>query len=113
MDTRTLVPQVTDQTLADTIAPGSGLVAVKFWAPWCGPCRMMKPTVEAVARDYAGSLRVVEFDTDANPRATAQLGVRSIPMIILFRDGEPVDQIIGAVSATTLRERVDRQLATS
>lgn len=107
MTTSTLA-HVTDATFDTLVAPGTGLVAVKFTAEWCGPCRMMAPIVESVARDYADALTVLELDYDANPRAGVRFGVRGIPTILLFRDGELVDRVVGAMPRQALRERLDR-----
>ena len=102
------LPAVTDDTLAAAIAPGSGLVAVEFTADWCPPCRVFGPVVESAAREHADRLRVFQLDSDTSPAASARYGVRSLPTLLVFRDGEPVDRVIGAVSAAALRERLDR-----
>ena len=99
---------VTDETFSTEIAPDTGFVAVEFSAEWCAPCRILAPVVEAIARDYAPRLRVFEMDSDENPRTTVQFGVRSIPTLLLFRDGELVDRVIGAVPAPVLRARLNR-----
>lgn len=105
------LPAVTDATLADAIAPGTGLVAIAFTAAWCAPCRLMAPLVEAVAEAYAPRLRVLQLDADANPATMARLGVRGLPTMLVFRDGAPVARIVGAVSGATLRERLEPVLA--
>ena len=99
---------VTDATFATEVAPGTGLVAVEFTADWCPPCRLMAPLLEEAARDYGAQLRVLQLDADVNPRTMARLGVRGLPTLLVFRDGEPVDRIVGAVPRATLRERLDR-----
>lgn len=106
-DTLTL-PAVTDETLPAAIAPGTGLVAVEFTAGWCPPCRVFAPVVEQAARAYVGRLRVVQMDADASPAAMARYGVRSLPTLLAFRDGEPVERVVGAVAPTVLRETLDR-----
>ncbi len=111
MQTNTAIPSITDESFATAVAPGTGLVAVEFGAEWCGPCHMLAPVLDAVARDYAPSLRVVQMDTDANPATMVRFGVRGLPTVLLFRDGVPVDRIVGAVPAATLRGRIDKAIA--
>ena len=109
-DTPTL-PVVTDDTLAAAVTPGTGLVAVEFSAAWCAPCRVFGPIVEQVAHEYASRLRVVLMDSDTSPAATARYNVRSLPTLLVFRDGEVVDRVVGAVPKAALRERLDRLTA--
>ncbi len=111
MPSSTSIPSITDEDFDAAVAPGTGLVAVEFGAEWCGPCHMLAPVLEAVARDYAPTLRVVQMDTDTNPATMVRFGVRGLPTVLLFRDGEPVDRIVGAVPASTLRGRIDRAIA--
>ncbi len=108
MSQTSVLPVVTDATFAAETAPGSGLVAVEISAEWCGPCKILGPIVESLAAEYAPKMRVLQMDNDANPAMIARLGVRSIPTILVFRDGDLVDRIVGAVPKATLRERFDR-----
>lgn len=100
---------ITDAEFAGATAPGSGFVAVDFWAEWCGACRMMTPVVEATERDLPG-VRFFAMDADANPVTAARLGVRSLPTTLLLRDGEVVDRIVGAFPAKAFRERLERSI---
>ena len=102
------LPVLTDANLVDAIAPGSGLVAIEFSAEWCAPCRMMAPVVEAVAHELAGELTVYQLDNDANPATIARFGVRSIPTMLVFRDGELMDRIVGTQPRPALLERLTR-----
>jgi thioredoxin 1 len=102
------LPAVTDETFATEVAPGTGLVAVEFSAAWCAPCHMIAPALEAVSQELASKLRMLQMDADTNLATTARFGVRGLPTLLVFRDGEPVDRIIGTVSRTVLRERLDR-----
>lgn len=104
------IPAVTDATLDAELAPGSGVVALKFTAAWCAPCRIMAPVVEAVAQEYAPRLRVLEIDADANPRTMTRYGVRGLPTMLLFRDGDLVERIVGAVGKGAVVEKVERVL---
>jgi thioredoxin len=103
-----MMPAVTDASFASEVAPGTGLVAVELTAPWCAPCRLMAPVVDAVAREYGPRLRVLQMDADTNPATMARFGVRGLPTLLVFRDGAPVDRVVGAVSRAALRERLDR-----
>ncbi|MGQ9854427.1 MAG: thioredoxin, partial [Candidatus Oleimicrobiaceae bacterium] len=87
-----------------------GLVLVDFWAEWCGPCRMVGPVVEKVAEDYAGRLKVGKLNVDLHGRAAMTYGVTGIPTLILFKDGQVVDKIVGAVPEKELKTMVDRHL---
>jgi thioredoxin 1 len=86
-------------------------VLVDFWAEWCMPCRRIAPAVEALASEYAGKLTVAKMDVDENPAVPMRFGIRSIPTLLLFKGGEIVDTVIGAVDKDTIRKMVDRHLA--
>jgi thioredoxin 1 len=85
-------------------------VLVDFWAIWCGPCKMIAPIVEELANEYDGKLKVAKMDVDANPRTSMQFGIRSIPTLIIFKGGQVVEQIIGAVPKRHLVEKVTPHL---
>ncbi len=85
-------------------------VLVDFWAPWCGPCRTLGPRLERLESDYEGRFRLVKINSDQNPELSAQFRVRSIPYVVAFVDGEPVDAFVGALPEPQLREFVDRLL---
>jgi thioredoxin 2 len=86
-------------------------VLVDFWAEWCGPCRMVSPAVEGLARDFAGRIKVVKLDVDAAPRIAARYQVQGIPLLVLHRDGKEVDRRVGAVPGPVLRQWLEPQLA--
>ena len=88
--------QFTDDNFENEIRDSQVPVLVDFWAEWCGPCRMVSPIVEEIAEEYEGKLKIGKLNVDENPGATSRYGIRSIPTLIIFRDGEPVDKIIGA-----------------
>ena len=86
-------------------------VLVDFWAIWCGPCRMVAPIVDKIAKDFKGRLKVVKLDTDASPSIAGKYEVSSIPTLIVFKDGEPVDRIVGYVPERQVVSTVEKYLA--
>ena len=104
----TIVPEITDATFSAEVGPTSGIVLVDFSAEWCAPCRVMAPIIESVAKDYASKLRVFQMDGDSNQITQVRYGVRGLPTLLVFRDGELVDRILGAIPASALRGRIDR-----
>ncbi len=90
---------------------GSDLpVLVDFWAPWCGPCRAIAPAVEELAKEYAGKVRVAKLDVDENQEVAAKFNVMSIPMLILFKNGQVADQILGAVPKVKIDALIKRSI---
>nr|WP_300146181.1 thioredoxin [Propionicimonas sp.] len=93
-------------------ATGTGqLVLVDLWAPWCGPCRMVAPILERLAAQYAGRVKVVKVNVDDNPRTAARFDARSIPTLVILRDGATVARLVGAQPEPVLRQRIDALLA--
>jgi len=90
-----------------------GLVMVDFWAVWCGPCQMVAPVVEELATEYAGKLKVMKLNTDENPETAGRYQIMSIPTILFFKDGKPVEKLIGARPKRQFKEVIDSLLAQS
>lgn len=102
---------LTDVTLAASLQDHSGLLVVDVWADWCAPCRALAPTIETLAAQYAGRAVVAKMVFDENPDAAARYGVRSIPTVLFFRDGEIVDRIVGAHPLPVFSQRIEQLLA--
>jgi thioredoxin 1 len=88
----------------------NGLVLVDIWATWCGPCKMVAPIVDQISSDYHGKLSVGKLDADQNRDIVSNLGVRNIPTLLLYKDGEVIDRLVGAVSKEKLSEMIERHL---
>jgi thioredoxin 1 len=102
---------VTDADFGAEVEQNKGLTVVDFWATWCGPCRMIAPILEQLVDEYAGKVTVAKLDVDANPRAAARFGVRSIPTLLFFKDGKLVDQVIGAVPKSIIEAKLQQHAA--
>ena len=101
---------VTETTWEEDVLNSDLPVLVDFWAEWCGPCKMIAPAVHDLAVEYGGKLNVAKLDVDGNPNIAMQYGIRSIPALIFFKDGKPVDQIVGAVPKGALKKKIDMVL---
>lgn len=101
---------VTDISWDSEVINADKPVLVDFWAPWCGPCRMVAPIVEELADEYSGKVEFRKLNTDDNPKTAAKYGIRSIPTLLVFKGGEPVGQIIGFRPKGDLKKRLDAAL---
>jgi thioredoxin 1 len=107
------ISEVNDDNFAEAVLQSDRPVLVDFWAEWCGPCRTLAPTVEAVATDWADRARVMKLNVDQSPLMTERYGVRAIPTLILFKNGEEVARLLGAVSKTEIAREIDHHISAS
>jgi thioredoxin 1 len=102
---------VTSSTWDQEVLKAPGLVLVDFWAVWCGPCRMVAPIVDEISKEYEGKLKVLKLNTDENPDVASKYRIMGIPTLMFFRNGQTVDQVVGAVPKAQLKTKVDALLS--
>jgi len=95
----------------DEVIKNNKVVMVDFWAPWCGPCRMIAPIIDELAQEYEGKAVIAKVNTDEEQDIAIQYGIRSIPTILFFKDGELVDQMVGAASKDVFKQKLDALLS--
>lgn len=104
------VREFSDATFQDDVLTSSEPVLVDFWAPWCGPCKMLTPTIEALADKYVGKVKVGKLNTDDNRQAAINYQINSIPTLIVFKDGKVVDRILGLQSQDRIAQLLDKHI---
>ena len=102
--------EITDSSFEQEVLQSSVPVLVDFWAPWCGPCRSIAPVIEEIAKEYQGRVKIAKVNVDNNPQAPAMYHVRGIPNLILFKNGELQDQIVGAVAKQEIVNAIEKVL---
>ena len=101
---------MTTADMTEEALRAKGTILVDFWAPWCGPCRMVGPVLEALSEDYAGKLTIGKLNVDENTDTAVALGVASIPTMIIFKDGVEAERVVGAMPKPALQQFIDRNL---
>ena len=104
------VIELNDSNFDDEVFKSELPVLVDFWAELCGPCKMIAPSVEKISEEYSDKLKVGKLDVDSNPNISSTFGIRSIPTLLIFKNGSPVDQIVGAVSKEVISAKVDSHI---
>jgi len=106
------VSEVTTSTWDDEVIKAQGLVMIDFWAAWCGPCRIISPTVEELSKEYSGKVKILKLNTDENSDIASRYQVMGIPTLMFFKDGTKLDQIVGVVPKQFLKAKIDAFLNT-
>ncbi|MCA9800132.1 MAG: thioredoxin [Cyanobacteria bacterium HKST-UBA04] len=107
------VLEVTDNTFEEEVKRSDSPVLVDFWAPWCGPCKTIAPIVEELASDYSGKLKVVKINTDDNFKTAQEYRISGIPSLLIFKNGEPVEQMVGVHKKSTLADMINKHLSSN
>ena len=105
------VQLATDGSFSTDVLKASGLALVDFWAEWCGPCRMLGPTIDALADEYVGKLKVFKMNVDENPQTPSQYQVKGIPTMLLVKNGQVVDQLVGNQPRDVIAQAINKHLA--
>lgn len=103
--------QLTDDTFEKEVVQSPQPVLVDFWAPWCGPCRMLAPLVEELAKEYTGKVRVAKINTDEHPNAASRFRISAIPTLLFFKGGKVVEQLVGVHSKAEIKKTLDSLVA--
>lgn len=105
------ITNLTTESFKTTVTTSATPVLVDFWAPWCGPCRMLAPVVEEIAKEYTGKVKVCKLNTDEQPNAATRFKISAIPTLLLFKSGQVVEQIVGVHSKSEIKKHLDTLLS--
>ncbi len=105
--------QLTDETFEKDVVQSPEPVLVDFWAPWCGPCRMLAPVIEELAKEYGGKIRVAKINTDEHPNAAARFKISAIPTLLFFKGGKVLEQLVGVHSKAEIKKTLDSLVASA
>lgn len=102
--------QLSDKSFDRDVLKADGLILVDFWSQWCGPCKMIAPILDEIANEYVDKITITKLEIDTNPNTTQKYGIRSIPTLLLFKEGKPIDTKVGAVSKHELKKFLDKHV---
>ena len=102
---------LTDANFQEKVLNGKGVIVVDFWAPWCSPCLILTPILEELAEEYKGKFQLAKMNVDENPQTAAKYGIQGIPTVMIFRDGQLVDQLVGLQPRDIFQSKIDAALA--
>jgi len=102
--------EINDSSFKSEVSESQIPVLVDFWAPWCGPCKMVAPVLEEISKEYEGKVKVVKLNVDESPNTATEFGIRSIPTLIMFKDGKVFEQTIGVQSKENIKQMIDKSL---
>ncbi|MDE1975715.1 MAG: thioredoxin [Elusimicrobia bacterium] len=102
---------LTDDSFENEVVQSQSPVLVDFWAPWCGPCRMLSPVIEEIAKEYTGKIRVAKINTDDHPNSATRFKISAIPTLLFFKDGKVIEQMVGVHSKAEIKKTLDSLVA--
>ena len=102
--------EINDSNFKSEVSDSQIPVLVDFWAPWCGPCKMVAPVLDEISKEYEGKVKVTKLNVDESPNTATEFGIRSIPTLILFKDGKVLEQTIGVQSRENIKQMIDKSL---
>ncbi len=100
--------EINDSNFKDEVINSAQPVMVDFWAPWCGPCRMLAPVIEELSREYSGKVKIRKLNTDSSPATASNYNISAIPTVMFFKEGKVMDQLVGLQSKAELKKRLDQ-----
>jgi len=105
-----MLVELTDDNFKNEVTENKEVILVDFWAPWCGPCLILSPVIEEIAKEYQDKIKIGKLNVDKSEKIASEYNIMSIPTLIIFKDGKPVDQMVGITSKETIKTRIDKAI---
>ncbi len=105
-----MLVELTDDNFKNEVTENKEVILVDFWAPWCGPCLILSPVIEEIAKEYQDKIKIGKLNVDKSEKVASEYNIMSIPTLIIFKDGKPVDQMVGITSKETIKTRIDKAI---